>query len=306
MTEKQIGARDRFVAFRRMQPRTPRLEHRTVDVRGLPFAVYSTPPVDGALPLLCINGGLLFDHSSLWPALAPLAHSRQLVLYDQRGRGETPPPARPEDARIEDDARDVGALRKALGLSHWDVLGHSWGGGTALLGAEEDQEATRRLVLVDAVGPTSAWMKGMQARALVRLDPGDRAIMHRFDEWTLGKPDPAVQSAYARALYPAWFADSDFAKMFAPPRSESVTGAAVAARLRREGYDWRSLARAFKRPAIVIHGTADLLPVTVAEELVALLPSATLATIPGAGHMPFWEAPERFFDLVTTFLADAK
>jgi proline iminopeptidase len=304
MTERQISARDRFVAFRRTQPRAPRLEHQSVDVRGLPFAVYSTPPVQGALPLLCVNGGLLFDHGILWPALAPLSAKRQLILYDQRGRGETPPPTRPEDTRIEDDARDVGALRKALGIGRWDVLGHSWGGGIALLGAEQDQEGTGRLVLVDAVGATSAWMKEMQPRALERLDPGGRAMLQRYDDWTLGKSDPAVQSAYSRALYPAWFADSDFAKMFAPPRSESVAGAAVAARLRREGYDWRSLARAFKRPAIVIHGMADLLPVAVAEELVSLLPNATLATIPGAGHMPFWEAPERFFDLVNSFLAE--
>lgn len=304
MTDQQISARDRFVAFRRTQTRAPRLEHRTVDVRGLPFAVHSTPPVEGSLPLLCVNGGLLFGHGILWPALSPLASRRQLILYDQRGRGDTPESVRPEDARIEDDARDVGALRKALGLSRWDVLGHSWGGGIALLGAELDQDATRRLVLVDAVGPTSAWMKGMQARALERLDPGGRAMLRRFDDWALGKPDPSVQSAYSRALYPAWFADSDLAKMFAPPRSESVAGAAVAAQLRREGYDWRVFARAFKRPTLVIHGSEDLLPVTVAEELVALLPNATLATIPAAGHMPFWEAPARFFELVTSFLAE--
>lgn len=304
MTEKQIGARERFVAFRRTQPRSPRLERSTVSARGLAFAVFSTPPVQNALPLLCVNGGLLFDHGILWPALAPLSQKRQLIFYDQRGRGHTETPPRAEDARIEDDARDIGALRKALGISEWDVLGHSWGGGIALLGAEQDQEGTRKLVLVDAVGPTSSWMKSMQPRALERLSPGDRAILQRFDEWTLGKPDPAVQSAYSRALYPAWFADADFAQMFAPPRSESVAGAAVAARLRRDGYDWRSLVRAFKRPTIVIHGTADLLPVSVAEELVALLPNATLVTIPDSGHMPFWEAPERFFEIVSTFLAD--
>ena len=50
----------------------------------------STPPVIGALPLLCINGGLLFDHTLLWPALAALATHRQLIFFDQRGRGLLP------------------------------------------------------------------------------------------------------------------------------------------------------------------------------------------------------------------------
>ena len=298
------GARERFIAFRRAQPRAPRLEKRVVPVRDVELAVFTSPPVEGALPLLCVNGGLLFDHSSLWPALSPLAQKRQLILYDQRGRGESKAPARTDAARIEDDARDIGALRKALGIRRWNVLGHSWGGGIALLGAEQDQDGTERLVLVDAVGPTGAWMKGLIPSALDRLDAGDRAILQRFDDWTLGKAEIGVQSAYSRALYPAWFADKELAGLFAAPRSESGTGAAVAARLRRDGYDWRALVRAFERPALVIHGEQDLLPPSVAEELVKLMPNAKLELIPAAGHMPFWEAPERFFEVVSAFLVD--
>ena len=297
------GARERFIAWRRAQPRAPRLERRSVQVREVELAVFTSPPIEGSLPLLCVNGGLLFDHSNLWPALAPLSQKRQLVFYDQRGRGESTPPPRADAARIEDDARDIPALRKALGISKWNVLGHSWGGGIALLGAEQDQAGTEKLVLVDAVGATSAWMKVIMPRALERLNAGDRAILQRFDDWTLGKPDPGVQSAYARALYPAWFADSDLAELFTAPRSESVTGATIAARLRRDGYDWRALVRAFERPALVIHGEQDLLAPSVAEELVGLMRNAKLELIPGAGHMPFWEAPERFFDAVSQFLA---
>ena len=300
------NARERFIAFRRSQRGAPRLHRQIVEARGLSFAVYSSPPVEGARPLLCVNGGLLFDHSNLWPALAPLSVKQQLILYDQRGRGESSAPARPDTARIEDDARDIGFIRRALGINKWNVLGHSWGGGIALLGAEQDQDGTDRLVLVDAVGPTSAWMADMQTRALERLDASDRATLGRFDEWALGKPDPGVQSSYSRAMYKAWFADRDLAALFNAPRSGSVTGATVAARLRREGYDWRSLVRAFNRPALVIHGEQDLLPPGVASELVALLPNARLELIPGAGHMPFWEAPERFFDVVSKFLAEAK
>lgn len=300
------GARERFIAFRRSQPRAPRLERQTVEVRGLSFAVYTSPPVEGTRPLLCVNGGLLFDHSNLWPALSPLSVRQQLILYDQRGRGDSAAPPRPDAARIEDDARDVGALRRALGIGKWNVLGHSWGGGIALLGAEQDQDGTDRLILVDAVAPTGSWMADMQTRALERLDASDRAIVSRFDEWTLGKPDPVVQSTYSRALYKAWFAQRELAELFAAPRSQSVTGAAIAARLRREGYDWRALVRAFNRPALVIHGEQDLLPPAVAEELAGLLPNARLELIPGAGHMPFLEAPERFFDVVSKFLGESK
>lgn len=249
-----------------------------------------------------MNGGLLFDHHLLWPALAPLAERRQLVLYDQRGRGASQIPPAAHAARIEHDAGDLPAIRQALGLSRWDVLGHSWGGGLAMLATERDQSAVRRLVLVDSVGPVGNWQNNLLRDALPRLASGDRAILEHIDQQALLAPDPGVHSAYSRAMYSAWFADQSLAAMFSPPRSESRTGAAVAARLRGDGYDWTTLLSAVSVPTLVIHGERDLLPVSVAREIVATLGHARLEIIPDAGHMPFWESPELFFTLIESFL----
>ncbi len=276
----------------------------TVRVRGLDFAVWTTEPVDDAPPLLLVNGGLLYDHALLWPALSPLAASRQVILYDQRGRGETEPPRDPLEARIEDDADDVGALRRALGIRHWDILGHSWGGGIAMLGAVRDPSGTRQLVTVDSVGPTSDWMPVLQEVVLERVSADNRETLQRMRDTALHDPDPAIHGTHARAVYGAWFGDPDLASYFAPPPiTTSVTGATIAARLRREGYDWRAQLRALSAPALVIHGERDALPAAVALELVELLPRARHTLLPDAGHMPFWEAPERFFSVVDAFLA---
>ena len=304
VTDTPLSPRQRFMAFRRSQPRPPRLARQMVTLRGLRIAVFTSPPVPDVLPLLCINGGLLFSHENLWPALAPLVAKRQLIFYDQRGRGESQIPPGPRAARIEHDAGDVPALRRALGLSRWDVLGHSWGGGVAMLAVEQDQEAVRRLVLVDAVGVTSGWMADLVPSALPRLDAPERAVLERLDAAALMQPDPDVHSAYARAIYPAWFADRDLATMFSPPRSTSVTGAAISAKLRAAGYDWRPLLRGLRVPTVVIHGEADLLPASVAEETAGTIEGARLLLIPGAGHMPFWEAPEHFFSAVDAFLSE--
>ena len=250
-----------------------------------------------------MNGGLLFDHNLLWPALAPLSENRQLILYDQRGRGASQAPPAAHAARIEHDAGDLPAIREALGLAQWDVLGHSWGGGLAMLATERDRDGVRRLVLVDSVGPVGNWQDTLLRDALPRLGPGDRAVLERIDQAALLAPDPGVHSAYSRAMYSAWFADPSLAEMFSPPRSSSRTGAAVAARLRGEGYDWTALLRAVSVPTLVIHGDRDLLPVSVAQEIVATLGNARLEIIPDAGHMPFWESPELFFTLIESFLA---
>ena len=294
-------SRAEFIAFRKSLGRTPPLERMSVRVRGVALAVWSSPFVAGVPPLLLVNGGLLYDHALLWPALSPLAAGRQVILYDQRGRGESEAPPDPSTARIEDDADDMPALRRALGIRQWDVLGHSWGGGIALLGVARDRAGTRRLVTVDAVGPTSAWMPRLHANAVERATPGMRAALDELGR-ALTNPDPAKQSAYAGAMYPAWFADPDFATYFVPPEAASITGAAVLARLRRDGYDWRSQFQDFSTSTLLVHGREDPLPNDIIGQWTSLIPRSASVMLDHAGHMPFWEAPRAFFQEVSAFL----
>lgn len=269
---------------------------------GIRFAVFSSPPVAGATPIIGINGGMLFGHDMLWPALAPLAGRRQIILYDQRGRGDTEPPASIADTSIEDDVADVAALRRALGVRRWDVVGHSWGGGIAALVAGTDPAGVRRLVTIDAVGPTSDWMPVLRQRALARLEGDARERLAAIDERTLTQPDPETHWRQASAIYPAWFADPALARRFTLPHAASPTGAAVLARLRREGYDWRTRLGAVRAPTLVMHGEVDALPSSVAAELVSAIPGARSVLLPDAGHMPFWEAPELLFAHIDAFL----
>jgi proline iminopeptidase len=297
-----MSSYERLVAFRRTQPRTPRIDRQTVRARGIDFAVFSTPPVAGKPPLVAINGGMIFDHGMLWPALSPLAAQRQVILYDLRGRGETSEPPNPSESTIEDDAADLGALRRALGIRQWDVLGHSWGGGIAMLGVARDQAGTRRLVTVDAVGPTADWIPLLRRNALERLRGEARNRLERIDEAALTSSDPEIHAEQTQAIYPAWFVDDDMPTRFALPRRLNPTGSAVLARLRAQHYDWRHELGNISVPVLVIHGELDPLPVETSEQIASTIPAATHAVIPDAGHMPFWEAPDVFFPTVQQFL----
>lgn len=297
-----MSSYSRLVAYRRAQPRAPRLGRQTVRARGIAFAVFSTPPVAGRPPLVAINGGMLFDHGMLWPALAPLAARRQLILYDLRGRGDSTAPPNPANASIEDDAADLGALRRALGIRQWDVLGHSWGGGIAMLGTLADQAGTRRLVTVDSVGPTADWIPILRRNALKKLSGEMHNRLERIDEASLTSSNPETQAEQAQAIYPAWFADEEMPRRFSLPKKLNETGASVLARLRAEHYDWRAQLRVLRVPSLVIHGALDPLPVETSAQLVSLLSNAKHAVIPDAGHMPFWEAPDAFFPIVEAFL----
>lgn len=270
-------------------------------VRGGALAVFTSPFVPGAPPLVCINGGMIYGHEMLWPALAPLAQRRQIILFDQRGRGRSPAPADPAAATIHDDAADVAALRRALGIRQWDVLGHSWGGGIAMLACALDPAGTRRLVTVDAVGPTGGWMPELRENVLARLAGARREEVASVSEADLTVPDAELHSRYASAVYPAWFAHPELAAHFTPPEAISVTGAAALARL-RGGYDWRPRLGALRVPPLVIHGSDDALPSAVSAAISYTLQSAPPLVLPACGHMPFWEAPEPFFAAIEAFL----
>ena len=296
------SGREKFLAFRRKQGKAPALKQQTVRARGIDFAVFSSPPVGGMLPLLCINGGLHFGHDVLWPALAPLAEKRQLVFFDQRGRVKSQQPPGARKARIEHDAGDAVAIRDAMGIDRWNILGHSWGGGIAMLAAAADQDSVERLVLVDAVGPDSEWLSRLHSAAVERLEGERRQTLEALDPTDLFEDDIAKHAAYTSALYPAWFSDRDFGAIFSSPRANSPTGAAVAARLRREGYDWTETIQTISTPTLILHGEDDILGLDVPQRLQSLIAGSKVELLPHAGHMPFWEAPEEFFDLVDAFL----
>lgn len=304
-------ARARWLAYRRSQPPSPPRTRLEVEARGLRFAVWHTPPVPGTTPLVCVNGGLLFDHSLLWPALASLAQSRQLWMYDQRGRGASTAAPGATASRIEFDAGDLVALRGALGIERWDVLGHSWGGGIAMLAAALDPSGVRRLILANAVGVTSRWLRPLHEAGIARLraqghhDDAKRLTAMGVD--ALHAPVPDAHADYTQAYFPAWFADPTFAQSVVPPRALSVTGAHVVSRLRREGYDWTERLRDLRADTLVLHGSDDVLPLAEAVNTARVLAetgvSVQFSPLAGAGHNPFWEAPTAFFSAVYEFLA---
>lgn len=58
-------------------------------------------------------------------------------------------------------------------------------------------------------------------------------------------------------------------------------------------------------PVQLIFGALDrLTPPSIGEAMVALLPSARLAVLPGAGHLSNLEAPEAFNEVLSAFLAE--
>lgn len=141
-------------------------------------------------PMLCMHGGMGFDHNTLRPWLDPLADSCELLYYDHRGNGRSEQPCDWDQVDHSSWVSDAEALRQRLGLGKVVVFGHSWGGFLAQEYALRYPEHVAGLVLCSTApvldyGPLiveNAQARGMQHQvdallaALTIPLPDDQAL----------------------------------------------------------------------------------------------------------------------------------
>lgn len=71
----------------------------------------------------------------------------RIVLFDQRGCGQSTPHASLEENTTWDLVADIERLREHLGIERWQVIGGSWGSTLALAYAETHPERVTELIL---------------------------------------------------------------------------------------------------------------------------------------------------------------
>jgi pimeloyl-ACP methyl ester carboxylesterase len=118
--------------------------------------------VDSGSPLVVDDGGhgglpVVFAHSlagnlSHWQAqLDHLRPARRAIAFDFRGHGRSAP-ARDGAYSIGAMATDIGSVVNSLELERLVLVGHSMGGGAALVFAAAHRDRVAGLFLVDPIG----------------------------------------------------------------------------------------------------------------------------------------------------------
>lgn len=176
----------------------------------------------------------------------------------------------------------VARLSNQIHPPPYSVLGHSFGGRIALALACAHPDLLNKLVLVDAAGIRIAPPPRVRAKAAVY-----RALRHaisRLPAGMAGRPTDGLRRL---------FGSSDYRD----------AGALRPTLVRLLQDDFRAELPRLRCPTLVIWGERDKeVPLAAARVLAREMPSAELAIIPGAGHFPFLEAPDRFCQLVQGFL----
>ncbi len=144
----------------RMPGQTVEIEHRNVDAGGLRVHLAEAGSGD---PILLLHGWP--QSSAMWErVMRALAPRCRLLAPDLRGFGQTEAPGHGYDG--ETFARDQVALLDALGIERARVIGHDWGGWTAMLLGIGYPERIERMIAcatphpwprLSAAGLAEAW-----------------------------------------------------------------------------------------------------------------------------------------------------
>ncbi len=239
----------------------------------------------------------------------------RIVLFDQRGCGQSTPHACLEENTTWDLVADIEKLRAHLGIERWQVFGGSWGSTLALAYAEMHPERTTELVLRGIFllrAKELAWFyqegtSNLYPDAwepyLAHIPEEERHDLIRAYHTRLTSADPAIRLAAAKhwsgwegatskllpepALVGAHEEDA-FALAFARIESHYFVNHGF---LDSEDQLLRGVPKIRHLPTVIVQGRYDVVcPMDTAWALHKAWPEADFIITPDAGHSAF-EAP---------------
>ena len=231
-----------------------------------------------------------------------LARDRRVYVVDLKGFGRSP---KPRDGRYSphDHADAVCRMVEDHGLERFTLIGHSLGGGVALLTALRMLDAgqsdrVKALVLVASAAVPQNLPRFI---GLARLPV--------FGVATLGSVPPRhlVRWVLRQIVHDRSVVAGDWVDGYAMPLATPDARYGVLATARAIiPPDVDEIVRRFPElriPALLLWGRHDrVVPLWVGERLAAGLPQARLEVLEDCGHMPPEELPAESLALVTRFL----
>jgi proline iminopeptidase len=286
------------LSFAQVAHRSGSLHTPEVD---LGYEVLGTPSAE--IPLFAVNGGPGLSHAymmqnDLWQRVA--AH-RLVVLYDQRGTGASKH-VRPNAPQTMDaQVADLEAIRKALSLDRVAVLGDSYGGMIAMAYAAAHPEHVSRLVLSDSAAPSWKSMVHLLPQVFPDREEQDEAEGKKL----AADPEAAAQAGLVSHMRMCFYSpekrDAYVSHMgdlgFVPAVGQAVQKAT-------ENLDLTPTLAGFHFPTLVITGRYDMnvAPLT-AWRMAHAIPGAQIVFFEKSGHLPAYEEPEKYLQVLESFLA---
>lgn len=233
----------------------------------------------------------------------PLESVFTMVYLDTRGSGRSERPD-PHTYTFGNMVADLEGLRKHLGIETMWLMGHSEGGRIILNYAAEHGEHVEGLILVDAPVGNTADDSGRISR--MRLRKGEPWFQEAFNAFQKFPTTQQEFDVYIKSITPFFFSSmANLEKNRDVFEKTSLSFAATQGQGQsdRSSVDLAAFLPVMKIPALVIVGADDFIcPPSAAEYLHREIPNSKLLVIENAGHFPWLEEPQQFFEGIRTFV----
>jgi 3-oxoadipate enol-lactonase len=241
-------------------------------------------------PLLLIHG-LGYERHGWGPLPALLAEDFRVLLFDNRGIGESDAPPGPYTTASM--AADALGVLDAAGVERAHVVGTSLGGMVAQELVLAAPERVDRLVLACTTPGHDTYPIPQRTLDLVARFP----TLAPEEAFRLGVENALADSTVAERPE---LVEEIFAYRLAHPPNMAGWQAQAGASL---GFDARPRLGGVQAPTLVQHGTGDhVVDVRNAPLLAEVIPGARLELYEDLGHLFFWEEPERVAADLRSFL----
>lgn len=288
---------------------------RTAGIRMLPvvggkYKVWTKRMGTGKVKVLLLHGGPGASHEYLevMESFLPQANI-EMYYYDQLGCNNSDQPDDPSLWTLPRYLEEVEEVRRGLGLEHFVLYGHSWGGILAMEYALHYQQHLQGLVISNMTAGSQAYLKHTAALKL-QLPPASLARLQALE----AKQDydsPEYGKIMMEDLYPKmicrtkpWPEPLDRAfrhlneKIYNQMQGKSeflVTGNLK---------DWERWDRLheIKVKTLTIGARYDEMDPEDMKKMATLIPNATAAICPNGSHMCMWDDQAFYFRHLLEFL----
>ena len=282
-----------------------------IPVAGGKYKVWTKQMGSGPVKVLLMHGGPGFSHDYLEAMESFLPQAGiEMYYYDQLGCGNSDKPDDPALWTLPRYLEEVEEVRRGLGLDHFVLYGHSWGGILAIEYALNQQQHLRGLVISNMTAGMKSYLKRTAALKSQLLAP---ATLTRFNAMEAAKDydNPEYQRILMEELYPKMICRIQ-------PWPEPVTRAFRASNEKiynqmqgksefevtgnlRDWERWDRL-HEIKVKTLTMGAAHDEMDPEDMQKMARLMPNATSAICPNGSHLALWDDQAVYFRHLIGFL----
>jgi proline iminopeptidase len=269
-------------------------------------------------PLFFIAGGPGNAHSYL-RSFDSLSTTNTLVYFDAFGRGKSDTAKNVTEYSLQRDIEDLEELRKTMGFSKINILGHSYGGVVAQGYAIKYPEQVSHLILANTFHSYLMWQENCDnSNREIKINYPEvwEELMNAREQGAISR-DPIHQEIYSKVPYGFLYAynPENFKRSGRKPYPNSNNSNLYYQMVGKDGdfivgndignFDFRKQLKDLKMPILIYAGRFDRVAVPwMMFKYKQYCPQAEFVMLEKSGHNPQVEEPEVLFKLIRDFLGN--